>query len=428
MPRRRHLLDALRTPQARRLLSVRLAGQFGDGAFQAGLAGAVLFNPERQADAADIAAGFAVLLLPYSLLGPFVGVLLDRWWRQRILAVANVARAGGVVVFALGIGAGLDGPGFYASALVLISVARFLLAALSAALPRTVPAAELVTANAFSTTAGTVAATVGGAVAVGVRAVIGSGDGDYAVITAGAALPFLVAAVVATGFGRTVLGPSEEQRAGRETIRQIARGLAAGVRHVAERRPVLRGLTVITVHRLGFGITTVCTVLLYRNRFADDGFFRSGLAGLAQVVAMIAVGGALAAAATPLAFRRLGPVRWPAALLLAAAVVQLTCTLAYRPPLVLLGAALLGFVAQGVKISVDTLVQQQVDDDFRGRVFAVYDTLFNLTLVVAAVLTAAVLPADGYAPASVVVIAALYLVAAVAYARSVRPGARSTTT
>ena len=64
---------------------MRLAGQFGDGLFQAALAGAVLFDPEHQARAADIASGFAVLLLPYSLIGPFAGVLLDRWWRQRVL-------------------------------------------------------------------------------------------------------------------------------------------------------------------------------------------------------------------------------------------------------------------------------------------------------------------------------------------------------
>ncbi|MBV9821841.1 MAG: MFS transporter, partial [Actinobacteria bacterium] len=70
-------------PDFRRLLSIRMLGQFADGVFQASLAGAILFNPERAAHAGDIAAGFAVLLLPYSVLGPFAGVLLDRWWRQR---------------------------------------------------------------------------------------------------------------------------------------------------------------------------------------------------------------------------------------------------------------------------------------------------------------------------------------------------------
>src|SRR6185312_2654196 len=82
-----------RRREYRSLLRVRLAGQFADGVFQASLAGAILFNPERAAHAGDIAAGFAVLLLPYSMIGPFAGVLLDRWWRQRVLLGANLIRA-----------------------------------------------------------------------------------------------------------------------------------------------------------------------------------------------------------------------------------------------------------------------------------------------------------------------------------------------
>jgi len=50
-----------------------------DGLFQAGLAGAVLFNPERGADPLTIASGFTAILLPYSVVGPFAGALLDRW-------------------------------------------------------------------------------------------------------------------------------------------------------------------------------------------------------------------------------------------------------------------------------------------------------------------------------------------------------------
>ena len=61
--------------------------------FQAALGGAVLFNPERQADPLAVAAGLAVLLLPYSLVGPFAGALLDRWDRRRVLLVANLLRA-----------------------------------------------------------------------------------------------------------------------------------------------------------------------------------------------------------------------------------------------------------------------------------------------------------------------------------------------
>ena len=172
--------------------------------------------------------------------------------------------------------------------------------------------------------------------------------------------------------------------------------------------PVRNGLAAIGVHRLCYGVTTVCTLLLYRNYFAGEGVFRVGLAGLTQVVAAVAAGGGLAAAVTPVAFRTIGPVRWPAGLLAAAAVVDLALVLPYSLPRMLLAALLLGFIAQGVKISVDTLLQLHVEDEYRGRVFALYDTLFNIALVTAAVLTALVLPADGHSPASVAVIAAAY--------------------
>jgi hypothetical protein len=416
--RRRHLLVALADPGFRRLLAVRLASQFGDGVFQASLAGAVLFNPERQARAADVAAGFVVLLLPYSLVGPFAGVLLDRWWRQRILIVANLARAVGVFGVAAEVATGLGGVGFYASALVIVSLSRFILSALSAALPRVVPAPELVTANALTGTAGTL---------IGVRALLGNSEGAYATIAAAAALPFLIAAVVAAGFARTALGPSEAERRGRESIAEVLRGLAAGARHVRGTTPVLYGLVAISVHRLFFGISSVCTLLLYRNYFHGHGVFRAGLGGLAQVVAALAAGGALAAAVTPVAFRRFGPVRWPAGLLAGAAVVQVALGLPFSVPLWVLAALLLGFVAQAVKISVDTLVQQHIDDAFRGRVFALYDTLFNVTLVIAAVLTAWVLPEDGHSPTSVIVIGVGYALTALGYLRTAaRTPARTT--
>jgi hypothetical protein len=55
------------------LLTIRLGAQWGDGVFQAALGGAVLFNPERQSDPVLVALGLAVVLLPYSIVGPFAG-------------------------------------------------------------------------------------------------------------------------------------------------------------------------------------------------------------------------------------------------------------------------------------------------------------------------------------------------------------------
>jgi MFS family permease len=415
-----HLLAALRHPGFGRLLTVRLAGQFGDGLFQASLAGTVLFNPERQARPADIAAGFAVLLLPYSLIGPFAGTLLDRWSRQRVLNRTNAVRAAAVLGVAAEIAAGTSGLAFYASALVVISLGRFVLSALSAALPHVVGGPGLVTANALSATAGTVCTALGGAAAIGVRAALGDGDTDYAWLATTAVLPYLLAAAVARRFAPGALGPTEDERRRRTTAGQVLRDLRAGAADVRSTPPVAAALLTVAVHRVCFGLWTVAMLLLYRNWLPDGQVFRAGLPGLGQLLAAVAVGGALAALVTPAAFRRVGPVRWVTVMLLASAVVEAGLGLPFRSPLLVLSALLLGFAAQAVKISVDTVVQLNTPDDYRGRVFALYDMLFNLALVVAAVLTALALPADGHSVAAVAAVAAGWLLAGTAYAAADR--------
>src|SRR6476660_3343258 len=109
-PRMRSLLAR---KSFRRLRITRLLSLFGDGVFQAALAGTVLFNPQRAADPVAVAAGFAVLLLPYSLVGPFAGVWLDRWSRRQVLVRANVLRAVLVAVVAGLVLGGVTGPAFY---------------------------------------------------------------------------------------------------------------------------------------------------------------------------------------------------------------------------------------------------------------------------------------------------------------------------
>ena len=412
---RPHVRLAVTAPGFRRLFAVRLGAQFGDGVFQASLAGAVLFNPEKQAHASTIAAGFALLLLPYSLIGPFTGVLIDRWWRVRILVIANVLRSAAVVGVAAEIAGGVSGQPFYASALVVLSISRFLLSALSASLPHVVGPAELVTANAMTTTVGALATTAGGAAAVGVRSLVGDSAHDYGAIAVAAVAPYLLSALAAARFERHVLGPDESERSHRETIADIARGLVAGARHLAGRRPALYALGAITAHRLCYGLWAVSSVLLYRNYFHADGALHVGLAGLAQFVVVIAIGGGLAALVTPPISRRIGFVAWGVCLLAAAGGVELVFGLQFTLSAQLVGAALLGFTAQGFKVCVDTTVQQNVDDLYRGRVFTFYDTLFNLALVIAAGVTAWVLPDSGRSPAAVVVLGIVYLLTAVAY-------------
>jgi MFS family permease len=402
----------------RRLLATRLLSQFGDGVFQAALAGTVLFNPQRAADPADVAAGFAILLLPYSLVGPFAGVWLDRWSRRQVLLLANVVRGGLVVAVAALIAGGVAGVPFYVTGLLVFAVNRFLLSALSAGLPHTIEDRWLVSANALSTTAGTAASVVGGGVAVGIAAVAGSGDAAYAAVAAAAALPYLAAAAVAGGFSRDHLGPDHALGAARLGAGDVLRGMVAGARHVVAIPPAAAALAAIAVHRVCFGFLTLMTLLLYRNTFQAWGpLLPTGLAGAGQVLTFGAAGAVLAAAVTPRAVRRIGMPRWTTLLLAVGGVGELALGLPFVPPTAVAGGFVLGFVGQGVKICVDTTLQETVDDDHRGRVFSVYDTLVNVSFVVAVVAGALLLPASGISYGVVVGVAATYLLTALVYAR-----------
>jgi predicted MFS family arabinose efflux permease len=155
-------------------------------------------------------------------------------------------------------------------------------------------------------------------------------------------------------------------------------------------------------------------VLLYRNYF-NFGADVDNVSGLALVVGAAGVGVVLAAWLTPIAVARIGKERWIVSLLVGGAVVEAGLAALFHQPAYVIAALFLGLVAQGVKICVDTLVQQHVDDVFRGRVFSLYDVVFNVSFVAAAGAGVAVLPMTGKSYLVVGLIAVGYLVAGVGY-------------
>lgn len=419
----RQLMHLLAGPPFRRLFAVRFTSQLTDGVFQVALASYVIFSPEKQATPAAIAAALATVLLPFSVLGPFVGVFLDRWSRRQVLLWANLARAPLLLLLALGVASGLRGPALFGLVLVALSVNRFLLAGLSAALPHVVEPDELVTANALTPSGGTLAYLIGlgaGALARPLWESTGV-DGDVGVLLTAAAM-YVGAGLLALRLPRASLGPdlAEEPPAVRDAVRQVAAGLVAGLRHLGQRRAAAYGLTVIGVHRFFYGISTVALILLYRGYFHDASEADAAFNGLAQAVLVSGAGFVLAAVATPVVIPRIGSRRWVLALLVAAAVIQLFPTALYTEPALLAASFGLGIASQGIKICVDTLVQTHVDDAFRGRVFAMYDVVFNAAFVAAAAVAAVVLPADGKSYPVLAATAVAYALTALGYAVATR--------
>ncbi len=407
-----------------RLLTSRFAAQWGDGVFQAGLGGAVLFNPERQADPIAVAAGLAVLLLPYSLVGPFAGALLDRWDRRRVLVVANLLRTAPIVLVALAVGAGVAGVPLYLGALLVTGVSRFVLAGLSAGLPHVVPRKHLIEANALAATVGAAVTVLGGICAVGLRGVVGSGDTGSAWVTAGAVVGSLVAAAAAAGLRRGQLGPDATDEPS-ETTRAVARGLRDGLAAAVRVPSVAAGLVALVAHRLSFGIATMVALLLYRNSFISDGLLRAGFAGICQLLIAGALGLLLAAVLTPLLVARFGRRRTVRGALLVAGLVIVTLGLPMIMPTMLATAFALSTAGQVVKLSLDATVQRDVEDAARGRVFALYDAVFNIGYVLAVALAATVVPPDGHAPELLLLAATAYLTAAALYGLIDRPPVRA---
>jgi MFS family permease len=387
----------------RRLYVVRVVGQFGDGMLQSALATFVLFSPERQPTAASVAAAFAILLLPYSLVGPFAGVFLDRWSRRQVLVYANLLRAVVVIGVALLVAARNDGAALGITVLVCLGIGRFVLAGLSASLPHVVSGRALVTANALFPTSGTIASAVGALVGVGVRAL-----GCY-----------VLAAAAATRMARTLLGPFGDRPG--ESFRGVVRGLIDGGRALREHAAARRAIEVVMMHRIAFGALTVIALLLVRNTFNPSTDPDAALLGFAFVTAAAAAGGLVGAIVTPGASRRVGVVAWTTIVLAQAVPLIIAGVLvgAYAVQLVpLLVAALsLGFAGQSVKVMSDTVVQSTIPDDRLGRVFALFDMAVNVCLVLGITAIAFTAPASGIAPIATVLVGVLLAATAAWYAR-----------
>ncbi|MEO7448912.1 MAG: MFS transporter [Humibacillus sp.] len=370
----------------RRLFVARLSSSFSDGIFQVALASHVLFNPEKAADAQSIALAFATILLPYTALGPFVGVLLDRWNRRRVLVVSQLLR----VTTMLGVAALLlvhtRGDGlFLALVLVVFSLNRFILAGLASAMPHVVTRDRLVSANSVAPTCGSIAYLLGGAVGTGVRALSGR---DLAVVLT-AAVGVLVAAWAARRL--PFIGPDDVS--GAPPMRRLAHSVFSGLVEavVTGPRRARLLLALVFVTRLPFGFFLLQSLLLFRGPF-DTGHGAMGF-GIAAVAA--AVGFSLAAFITPWLAPRLGAVPYAARMLALGALVCAVFGAFLTPWAIIVIGFVVSFTSQCVKITVDSLLQAHVPDHLLGRAFSAYDVVYNAGMVAAAALGAVLLPTSG---------------------------------
>nr|WP_024793005.1 MFS transporter [Tomitella biformata] len=405
------------SPGLGRLLTVKLISIFGDGIFQAALAGVVLFSPERGADPRAIAAGFAVLLLPYSIIGPFAGGLLDRWDRRSVLLWANLLRAVFIVLCAGALAIGAPTAAVLLLALCAVGVSRFVAAGISAALPHVVSRRLLVPANSVFATIGSVVNSLGASTGLLILGLVGAGDRVASVVVLFSVIGSFGGAAVAASFARHALGP-ERASAGAPAmadtvLHSVLSGLGRGAVAVWRAPSVTGVLLAIGAHRIVFGVDTLVMVLILRGPLAGEDGAVGGLAGFGVAVGLTAAGMLLAAVATPVLLPRLGRALTVLLALAVALAVQLLLVAALAEAPLLAAAFLLGLAGQTIKLTGDAAMQTDIRDARRGQVFALQDTMFNMAFVLAIAAAAAIVPADGQSRALILAVGGFYALAIV---------------
>lgn len=398
-----------------RLIAVRWMGQGTDGLYQSALAAFLLFSPERAASAQAAAVAFAVVLLPYSLIGPVVGTVLDKFSRRQILFFANNLRALVLIFVACVLLLGNTGILLTFTVLVSFGINRLILAGLSAATPRLVSPENLIGANALSVTGGTIAIVLGGGVGVGLRQIFNSiADPDQAdsLLVIVAALGYFIAALLALRAKRDEFGPEPHVVA--PAWYEGFNEMREGFRYLTERTTSFIAIVVVAIQRGGLTALTLMALILERNTFNDADNPDAGLGGFAFALVLSGVGIMLGAIITPAATRIINRYTWSRYSMVAAAIMPIVFALTLNEITLILMGFFTGMAGQAVKVTNDAIVQQTTSDIYRGRVFAVYDVIVNAAIVSGALLCAAFLPTSGLTRTVPIGICVCYLFAALA--------------
>lgn len=414
----------MKISSVRKLLAVRWTGQLTDGIFQSALASFILFSPERQPDAKSAAFAFAVVLLPYSLVGPLVGTILDRFSRQRIILFANLFRALCVFFVAGLIRNGATGIELTIFVLLAFGVNRLILAGLSAALPLVVDdrislqtpdgRTTLVSINATAVTGGTVFVVLGGGIGIGTRNLLeghASANSADALIISLAAILFATAGVLSLMLKRNSLGPLPHELRN-ESALQAYREMVQAFHFLRSIRDCFLGISATAFQRGGLTALTLMALILNRNTFNDPNNPEAGLAGFAFAITVAGIGITIGAILAPFGVARFGRHRWIRYSLFASSVVPFLLAIDQNKFLLVATGFFAGMAGQGVKVTNDALVQSKIVDVFRGRVFAVYDVMVNGGIVSGAIIAALIMPQSGESTLLPLVIGFVYVLVA----------------
>jgi predicted MFS family arabinose efflux permease len=375
---------ALRGPDFRKLFAIRIVGQGGDGFFTVALFASVVFNPSEHSTTLGLFKAALITALPFTLLGPFVGVFIDRWQRRHILAYAPLLKVAlvGLVLF----DPTTRAVPFYVGALAVISINRFYLATASAVVPRLVPSDDLLIANSLATVGGTLALLVG--FFIGGQLADAGGSGSVVAVAAAAwlAATWIAIRLRSDLAPKTVPGPEELLR---HQIRRVIVEFTDGARTLLRTPRAVGPITSISIDSMGQGIILTVAAVVFREQF------KAGVGSYSNVIGAGGVGVLLGIVTVGWLEERWSKERIIAGAFVVGGLGLLGAAVYLRGWSILVASFVVGLAFAWKKVPVDTIVQGSLPDGYRGRVFSVYDVVYNVARIIAAALVIPLVPAVG---------------------------------
>jgi hypothetical protein len=351
----------------------------GDGIVQGALAKTIAFGGHKGFDVSKARSPREILglvlltYLPYTFISPLVGVLIDRFNRRVLLTLANGIRAGVIVLLGVaGVGNLPDGALIGALLLTLAST-RLVLAIKSAAIPVVLGGRNLMQGNSISQAGSAVSQLVGAGIAL-----VGTAATSASLVVIVGAVVYGVGALSAARVHdleveRRVVGFLEG-------VKRVLRDIVEGLREVARRPRARIGVSSFLALRVFVSYVALVFALEIRAILGGSSSKTSvAIAGLSAAVGA-AVGFVLAQGLKD----RVQPER----LLVGAMIVAGAGVIAFGGVVSVLGLSVVAFVAGLAyfvgKISADTMMQQSLPDEFRGRGFSLFDVSYNLAWILPA--------------------------------------------
>lgn len=316
---------------------------------------------------------FVAQVLPSILLAPLAGVLVDRWDRRRTMIVADLGRAAVLPLLLL-----VRSPErvwlIYVVGFVEAAISRFFSPAKNSLLPRLVGEKELLAANSMNATSDNFARLVGPSAGGALMALLG--------LTSVVVIDVVSYLLSALMLSLIVLPRDASPQPARAAPLTIAGRLYGVWREWLEgmgllrEQPLLANLFVVMALAVCADGMITALLVVFVNDVLNGRALEFG-----WIITARGAGGLLGG----VILGQLSEIFQPTRLIIlgVASAGALFLALVNFPSLLvtLVLIFLLGVPATAWLVSIQTLLQQRVPEDYRGRIFGTYEMTLSLTLL-----------------------------------------------